>query len=350
MIRDFWISINEKYQRNKAVIWFIIIALIMFMLVMRNIDKIASSNRGSSDGSTTSGSVSNDEKISNIIDNNKDDYNKLKEEISNSDLDNEDALKIFIELCNRGNYDTAYEFISDECKDAMFPKKETFINDYCKPLFNVGKVYNISLYLEDTYKVELIEDPLATGKSIGSKMVEYMTLTKEGKINVMGLIKRSDTKITSIAPMFTIYIDYIDMYNDKIVCKIRAKNNTKADIYINDVDNSDLYITDYRGNKYFIDQSNMYDSDYLVPAGTLKNIDLVFYLNPKYSSLITNITFNNMVIINKEYLDSTSEIKNPQTGEVEYEKVKTNYPENYKWNVKLVESDDDESDDLDEDE
>ena len=45
--------------------------------------------------------------------------------------------------------------------------------------------------------------------------------------------------------------------------------------------------------------------------------------------------FGNMKFVNKEYLDSTVEVKNPTTGEMEYAKVKTNYPEEYSWIVRF---------------
>ncbi|MBQ3407920.1 MAG: hypothetical protein IJH12_01795 [Clostridia bacterium] len=338
MIRDFWISINEKYQRNKTVIWFIVMAVTLFIIVTRNMDKMASSTRGSSVNSTTSGSVSNDEKIDEIVSKTEDNYEQIKEQMQDVNITEEDCIKLFVKLCNSGKVDSAYQCLTNECKEELYPTKQDFIDEYYSVIFKTSKNYEITEVKNDTYKVKYTNDVISTGNetSSNSSVIDYITI-KNGKVSISNFIGKQSINITSIAPYFTIYIDEKLVYMDHEIYKVRAKNNTRADIYLNDADNSNLYLKDSYNNVYSIDTSSMYDSDYLITSKTEKSVDLTFNINYAENTQITEMSLGTMKIENKEYLDSTSEVVNPQTGNREYEKVKTNYPEQYSWNIKFTE-------------
>ena len=337
MIRDFWILLNEKYQRNKSVIWFIIVIVVLFILVMRNMDKITNTPRGSSESSTTSGSVSNEEQISGIVNETEDDYEKIKEKIQGISMTKEDLIKFFVQLCNSGKVSTAYEYLSDDCKEALYPTKQSFIDNYYSVIFKISKECEITEVKNDTYKVSYTNDLISTGGngSNEGEIIDYITYVNGGKLNISNFIESEESKITSIAPYFTVYVDRKKTYFDHVVYNIRVKNNTKADIYINAEDNNNLYIEAENGSTYMLDASSLFDSDYLVPAGKEKSMELTFYVNYAKDSDATSMRFGNMIIVNKEYYDSTTEVKNPATGEMEYAKVKTNYPEKYSWIVKF---------------
>lgn len=337
MIRDFWILINEKYQRNKTVIWFIVAIVVLFILVMRNIDKVSNTARGSGESSTTSGSVSNNEKISEIINETEDDYGKIQEKTKDIIMSKVDHINLFVQLCNSGKVDTAYEYLSDACKEALYPTKQSFIDNYYSVIFKISKEFEITEVKNDTYKVSYTNDLISTGGngSNEGEMIDYITYDRSGKLGISNFIESKEVKITSIAPYFTFYVDKKQTYMDHVVYNIRVKNNTKADIYINDEDDNNLYIEAENGGIYKVDTSNLFDSDYLVPAGKEKSLELTFYINYAKDSDATSLCLGNIIIVNKEYYDTTTEVKNPRTGEMEYAKVKTNYPEKYSWTIKF---------------
>ena len=337
MIRDFWILLNEKYQRNKTVIWFIVIVLVLFLLVMRNMDKLLTSNRGSSVSSTTSESDSSDEVINRIVSEDGDDYDKIMEDVGENEMDAEKLTKLFVELCNRGNYETAYGFVSDSCKELKYPTLEDFKSNYIASFFKDPKIIELTEIRENTFKIKYKKDPIASGNTSDEGIVDYITIMEDGKINLGNFIERAETKIVSIAPIYTIYVDTIDLYIDKVVCNIRVKNNTKADIFINDIEDNKLFIKNYANSLFYVDQSELFENDYYVPAGKEKEIKISFNGNFVTEEAINSIVFNNIKVINKEYLDSSTEVTNPSTGEREYAKVKTNYPEKSTWEIKIKE-------------
>lgn len=337
MIRNFWINLNEKYQRNKAVIWFIVAVVVLFILVMNNMDKVSKTIRGSSNTTTTSGSVSNDEKMAEIVSGSDDNYSEIYEKTKELHMSKEDCIKFFVQLCNSGKVDTAYEYLTDACKETLYPTKQSFIDAYYSVIFKISKECDITEVKNDTYRVKLLNDKIATGgKTVTEgETIEYMTVEPGWKISISGLIKCDKNEITSIAPMFTVYVDKTEVYMDHVVCNIRVKNNTMADIYINDADNSNIYIRDELDGVYPVDSTSMYDTDYLVSARSEKSIKLTFNINYAEHSNIKEMYFGNIKIVNKEFLDENNEITNPTTGETEYAKVKTNFPESYTWTVKF---------------
>lgn len=336
MIRDFWISINEKYQRNKTVIWFIVIVLILFFLVMNNIDKLSKTIGGSGNSSTTSGSVSTEEKISEVVSNSNDDYSEIIEKTKDVRLTNEGCIKLFVQLCNSGKVDTAYEFLNDLCKKDMYPTKQSFIDTYYSVIFKTSKDCEITRVKNDTYRVRYINDMISTGGNgnYSGEITDYITVT-DGKINISGYIDSTDLNVTSIAPYFTVYVDKKQTFMDHVIYSIRVKNNTKADIYINSEENNNLYIKDVSEGIHVMDSNGLFENDYLVPAGSEKSFTYTFNIDYAENSKVTEICFGNIIIKNKEYLDSTMEVRNPATGEVEYARVKTNYPERYNWSIKF---------------
>ena len=336
MIRDFWILLNEKYQRNKSVIWFIIAVVVLFILVMRNFDKVSNSHRGSSE-TTTSESVSYDKKIRDAAVKSEDNYDNVKENLNGVSMKKEDCIKLFVQLCNNGKIQAAYDCLSDFCKQELYPTKQKFIDDYYGVIFKISKECEITEVKNDTYKVKYTNDSISTGGNSegGEGIVDYITYDTAGKISISGLIKVEEPKITSIAPYFTVYVDKIKTYSDKIIYDVRVKNNTKADIYINDEDNSNLYVRDDSNGIISVDTSGLFDSDYLVTGGSIKSFTLTVNSNAFDRNSISELCFGNMIIKNKEYLDTTTEVVNSTTGQKEYVRRKTNYPETYNWSIKF---------------
>lgn len=339
-MRDFWININEKYQKNKTVIWFVAVAIVFFLLVTRNMDKMAQKTGGSGNNAT-SGSVSNEisknEQITKIAQNTEDSYNTVSEQAGQIRMSRTELIKLFTNLCDNKKYEAAYGYLSDECKAALYPTKESFVESYCSVIFKAHKNAEITSFKNDTYMVKFKEDSISTGteSKVSDAITDYITVDDNWKINVSGFIKTEKMEVTSIAPYFTVYATEKKIFTDYEELKIKVKNNTKADIYINDANNSNLYMKNENGNIYAVDTSDMLDTTYYVPAGSESEIKLKFNINYIDNNKMTELVLNNILIKNKDYYDSTSQVKNPTTGQIEYEKKTTNYPTNYMWTVKL---------------
>lgn len=84
---------------------------------------------------------------------------------------NEEDKKIiskFIEYCNVGNVSEAYNMLSDKCKTEVYYSEDIFKNEYIGKFFRIKIVkYEVDFLNDDTYKVDLTQNMLETGKTDG---------------------------------------------------------------------------------------------------------------------------------------------------------------------------------------
>lgn len=319
-MRDLWISLNEKYQRNKSIIWFAIVVVVFFILVNRNMDKMAEISRGSGNKAATSGSAYSNTDVVNSIkaatNNNIDDYESIMNELDSTKIYGENTIKLFIEMCNNKKFESAYEMLSEDCKNILYPTKEKFIKQYGNTIFSTYKNYIVKEHKGSTYKVDYREDAITTGGKTESISSEYMTIVDGGKINISDFISKQDMSIKANNPYFSAEITGKIVYVDHEVYQIKIKNIVKADIYINETMNNGLYIVDSDENRIDIATDEYIDQEYFVPSETTKTVSLIFNKNYNNSKLDKSINFGNIKIVNKSYYNY--EIKDVQM---------TNYPE-----------------------
>ena len=103
-------------------------------------------------------------------------------------------IKEFLNNCFQGKIEDAYNMLTDECKEVMFPNIDAFKGIYIAS-FNVNDAkYKIENWVNDIYKVQVYENPLKTGKYNGEAVTDYITLVKgekdNYKLNVNSYVKR----------------------------------------------------------------------------------------------------------------------------------------------------------------
>ena len=191
-MRKFFIFLNKFYNKNKKKIILVVLIVAFFLVFMREADRyIARENSSSVNNTTTitdSKNTINDRNNQNITDNivSKEDLEAKVKELNND----EDVIKMFIEFCKKGNVDNAYNMISDSCKKTLFTTQKEFSEKYYNTYFSNQTIIKISKYNDNgTYKVDYSLDPLITGSSENSKITDYITITKDKKLNVGGFIK-----------------------------------------------------------------------------------------------------------------------------------------------------------------
>ena len=132
-----------------------------------------------------------------------------------------DVIDNFFKYCNEGNIENAYNLLTDECKEEMYPTIDEFKRIYYNDLFNEGKrTYTIENWFGDTYQVRMTGDILSTGKIDGNQTKQdYVTIVeKDGdyKININNYVGRTkpQDKTTSYKNV-VITIDEIQEHTDE---------------------------------------------------------------------------------------------------------------------------------------
>lgn len=229
----------------------------------------------------------------------------------------QELINKFISFCNESKIDDAYDLISKNCKEELFETVDIFKTDYYDIIFNNElKLFNIENWINNTYKVDIFNDVLATG-SITDEYTDFITVIKQGnedeyKLNIKRYIgKRTINKETELENVKVkvlnknIYMDY-ELYNIEIF------NNSENDILMDTKnDTKTVYLKDTKGAKYFAFTNEINDNEFIVRKDKSKNIKLKFSNDYSSSRKIKNLVFSKSILNYNEYdeLENKDEYK-----------------------------------------
>lgn len=284
-------NIIRLYNQNRKQLFILvlIIAFIIFVIHFANYlvkkDNLDNSNNVSS-SSTSSATTT---------------HNPQKSAISSYSVSNSvfkgqsEIIDNFIKYCNEGNTKQAYELLSNDCKEVLFPTLEYFTDYYYKSIFKEQKIHTIQNWSGDTYKIRLVQNILATGKSNNGIAIEdYYTIVNEEntyKLNINGFVSRNKINKKGLKQGIEIETQYVDIYMDKRVYTIKAKNTTNKTILLDSGESSQsMYIMDSNNIKYMAYINEISVGQLIVLPNSTNTIEI------KYSSSnIQNRQFKYMV-------------------------------------------------------
>lgn len=340
-MRRIIIALNRYYNNYKTIIWIIIIVIVLFLLVTNAMNKALKEDSNSSSVNNTTTIVDVDEKskayntLSNNLSSTNNISNAITEKTDNeiiSDISsNEDAIKVFVNFCNSSKLDSAYSMLSDDCKEILYPTKSDFISNYYNVYFLESKNISINKYNgNNTYKVDFKVDSISTGAITTEEKTDYITVNSDYKLNISSFIKKS--QINKSAKNSYLKVDVLNKYIflNYESYEINVENLTRADMYLDNVDNSSTYLVDKNNNYFYLNIDNYEESELKVSANKTKNIKLQFYRTYKEDNRVPTMILNNIKIENYEYTDSNYISSNIVTGnsqEIIYERRITTYPD-----------------------
>lgn len=230
----------------------------------------------------------------------------------NSDVD---IINKFIDLCNQGNIEDAYKLLSDDCKEVMFPTVEEFNNIYYIPVFNYKlKIYTVSNWKDDIYKIQINDDVLSLGTyDEENTIIDYITVVEEDddiyKLNINSYIGRKEINKEVTVDNINVKVVKTDMYMDYCVYTFQVTNDTDKTILLDDLTDIDsLYLEDNKKFKYSAFTHELSQENMKLGISEKKQIDIKYY--SKYSSTknILDICFSKIIYDYEEY--ETLEDKN----------------------------------------
>lgn len=175
---------------------------------------------------------------------------KWQDEIKN-------RIDTFITYCNEKNYQSAYDMISDDCKNALFPTIDDF-KEYVDYKFQVKRIYSIqnfsNLSNQYIYNVNLMSDFMATG-STGTNygyLQEKFVFTEDDKnlkFAIGDFIRKDTLNAFSEDENLKIVVESKNVYYDHEAYTVRITNKTENIAVLSDqsVDNEIAILVN---NKY----------------------------------------------------------------------------------------------------
>lgn len=304
-LRRFWNQNKNQIIRTIAIIAFIliIIQLINYLVKKKNENSLSNIKQNTTE-------------ISNVVSNC---LVSGQSAVTGKDVSQEQlksattVIEEFVSYCNQQDLENAYSLLTDECKQQMYTSLEVFRQAYYNNVFD-GEKKNCTIenWFGDTYKVNIMEDILSTGKdNNGYSKQDYITIKKlngEYKLNINNYIGYTQINKTTTKEDISIEVVGKNTYKEYEEYTIKVTNKKEDTILLDNRSNSKtLYLEDGKGVQYSYYNHELTEPMLTVSSGQTKEITIKFYSSYVSTKKINNIVFSNIIIKN-ESLSQTMEI------------------------------------------
>lgn len=224
----------------------------------------------------------------------------------------EKTMASFVNYCNKKEIENAYEMLTDECKNAMFPTVEHFEKYYINKIYNVEREYELIKWSAEgnisTYFVKLYGDILATG-NLDDSTDEYYTFVKDSKgnykLNVADYIYGQNRNIETKSNGLVINIGQVNVYEDYEEVEITITNNNDKTICLTGnkyVKN--IYLQNRRDTAYSSFNSEFDSEEIIMEAKTTKTFTVTFNKSYSVDNKAIYLVLSDIILDYEDYLQS----------------------------------------------
>lgn len=300
------------YNQNREQLFVTIIIIVMIIAVIQVLNGFAKKNNEKKNAVNNQEVVSKQEqKIEDIkqsvISDNKVNENEFKTE--SRVIDN------FIKYCNNGKVEQAYNLLTDECKQNLYPTVNDFSNNYVSNMFKTYKTYSIQNYIDNTYIIRLTEDMLSTGKSNdGVAYQDYFTI-ENNKLNINEYLGRQTINTSGESNNIKISVLYKDVFMDYEEYTIEVYNGTQKTIKLDSLENTkSIYIENSKQIQFPSYSHELIHSLLEIPHGGTRKLEVKFYNNFISTNQIKRMTFSDIILDYDQYISLNDKTKYTNRG------------------------------------
>lgn len=303
------------YNQNKKKIFKIILIIVFIfgILQLLNYLTIIKSDKSMLDAENKTNSSIIDNKINSLV---SDKSFVSGSTISSSKLEKDtNVINQFIDYCNKKDITSAYDLLTYECKEEMFPTIQDFYNIYYSNLFNgEKKFYTIENWVGDTYTVRVTSDILSTGNlSDNETRQDYITIVDnngESKLNINSYIKRTILNKVTLDKNIKITVNAINTYMDYEVYNITIENNSNNTILLDTNDDTkSVYLLDNNNMKYYFYNNEIIQNKLILQSKFKTDLQIKFTNSYSSSRTIKNMVFTKMVLNYEDYINFQNKVE-----------------------------------------
>lgn len=290
------------YNTNRRRIWAILIAAIIIIAIVYYIIYTSSENNveyGQSGSSTNVNTINNELNSTTLSSTDS----AVTGSTASTTTDEIKVIDNFIEYCNNQELEKAYNLLSDECKDEMYPELENFETSYYDQVFGGStKTVTMENWFGNTYKVDFNNDFLATGVyDTENTLQDYITIVKDSngdyKLNINDFVKRTSSNKSASSNGITVIVVEINTYMDYEIYEFQIVNNTDNTVLMGNLDEEDtMYLQDTNDNKYTAYIHELTKTELTVNSGQTKNLKIKYYNKYSSSKNITYAVFSKILL------------------------------------------------------
>lgn len=274
--------LSRFYNQNRHIIWIIIVSAVLVFGIIRILNNIYK-NKPIDSSSTNSTTTYNNDNYSIIS----------RTEISEQEVnETTNIVDEFIKFCNNKDISSAYNLLSKDCKETLYPTEEKFSKDYVENIFETYKIYDKKTWITDndriTYRINITEDILSTGNSQELAIEEYYTLVKEDnqyKLNIHNYVGKEVINKSKTENNITFNVVERYIYMEYEIYKINVNNLSNNKIMIDSKEKTrNVNIIDQNELKYVAFLNEISKNNLIIYPGINKDLKIKFNksYNPKY--------------------------------------------------------------------
>lgn len=295
-------NIVRFYNQHRKRFWMAILIIVSFLIFIQLLNYLAirDSEKQLSDMENT---IKQQQSNKSLIDNNSKSTSN-QSGITGKTIEDEElyfaesVIQEFFDLCNKKDLKNAYDMLTDECKEVLYPTLEIFSQNYYNNMFGeTRKTFSLQNWSNDTYIVTISEDALATGKTSDSKM-DYVTIVDE-QLNISSYIGRKLLEKEEFNEDINIdaKIESVDTFMDYEIYNINIRNESENTICLGNVDESNsIYIRDSNSNGYGFYNHELSQDELILKSNFSTNLQIKFYSSYVSNKKIEYLVFSNIYL------------------------------------------------------
>ena len=300
--------IIRMYNQNRREFWTAIIVIAFIILIIQTLNylvKVNKENESSNTIDTTEKSYQEESKSiisgGNVSKSNMNQFGMLIED--------------FLNDCINGEVDKAYNALSTQCKEELYPTVEQFKNTYWMRNFSTKKTYKFQSWNSakiNTYLIKLYEDNLSTGDTgEGAYIEDYYTIIKEdgiNKLNISNLVQIQEINRSQDMQGISITVEKVKIYKEYYTYQIKIKNQTQNDILLDTGESTEtVYATNSAGVNFEALLYENSEEDFIIKANEEKTINIKFGIIFREDLQIASINFTDIITNYQQYLQEGSD-------------------------------------------
>lgn len=291
-------NLIRYYNQNRKKIWGILIIIFSAFILLQLVNYIYKINNGNK-SIAVNNTKSEINTNTTVLTTNKSVV--TGESVSSEQLQSDTVIiDNFLYYCNNKELQKAYDLLTDECKKQMYNTLEVFKQAYYDDVFEgKNKTTTVENWINNTYKVKITDDILATGRSSnGYSKQDYITVVKvddEYKLNINNYVGYMQINKTTNQDDISMKVVSKNTYMEYEEYTINVTNNTNGSILLDSkTDVNSLYLQDSKKVKYSFYGHELTEPMLTIASGQTKVVTIKFYSSYVSTKTIKYVIFSDL--------------------------------------------------------
>lgn len=294
------------YYQNRLKVWAVILAIIFVFSMIQVMNNLASKNLKEkndkiSEETTSKNVVSYDKESEAIISDGKVPQQYKK--------DFGELIDQFFTYCIEHQPQLAYNLLSKETKEVLYPTEQLFEDLYYSEKFEGDKQFSFNSWLIKgkiyIYKVKIFENMLATGNTNDTYYQDFVTICPEEgeyKLNINNLIDVKNINQRYSDETFDIKVINSNVFMDYEIYTFDIKNKSENTIRLDSGKETDnIYLVDTEGTRYSALLHENTEEDLIIEPNKTKRITIKFSDGYQEGTVMDKIVFKDIVLNYNQY-------------------------------------------------